>query len=312
MKKLHLHTLPDSLVLECFVSLPFSLLLSLRQVSHKWFQLGLEDSVCRKLFVRKWQAERLPDLPRLAMLGAITWRQAYFNEFEDFFEKVPIRPTHKRRVRIYLIGNELVGKTSVFSQFFEKCNKPSNSPAEIRPDKGETYIPTIGVDFRNHLVGFRGDSLAVQLWDCAGAQRFRTCVLGQFYAAEAVLVMFSVTNRHSFESVPEWVEDVRRKVRQPELVMTLIGTQSDADSAEREVDFCEGEACAAKFGCPYIECSTRSGARVDHVVAELVRRMHQKQVGPWIISHLSAQATASSPGASVSRIIAGLFDKMRL
>ena len=56
------------------------------------------------------------------------------------------------------------------------------------------------------------------------------------------------------------------------LVATMVGTKSDSDS-ERQVEYAQGRALAARFGCSFLEVSSMSGSNVARVFDDLVRAM---------------------------------------
>jgi len=67
-------------------------------------------------------------------------------------------------LKILLIGDDAVGKTSFFHRFTDDTFSP-NPPA------------TIGVDFKIKMVLLDGSNLKLQIWDTAGQERFRTITI---------------------------------------------------------------------------------------------------------------------------------------
>lgn len=50
----------------------------------------------------------------------------------------------------------------------------------------------------------------LQIWDTAGQERFRTITQSYYRGAHGVIIAYDITKSDSFQSVPRWVEDVKR------------------------------------------------------------------------------------------------------
>lgn len=60
------------------------------------------------------------------------------------------------------------------------------------------------------------------------------------------------------------------------LAAIIVGTKSDLES-ERQVEYAQGRALAAKFGCGFLEVSSRSGSNVAKVLDDLLKVMRQRR-----------------------------------
>merc|ERR1712232_768443 len=90
-----------------------------------------------------------------------------------------------------------------------------------------------------------------------------------YRGAQAVGIVFDVTNRESFEHVTAWQQGVikcgTRGVR-----MQLIGTKCDLSSA-RVVAYEEALALANSLGMPYVETSAKDAHNVQEAFLSLCR-----------------------------------------
>jgi Ras-related protein Rab-43 len=64
--------------------------------------------------------------------------------------------------------------------------------------------------------------LQLQIWDTAGQERFRTITQSYYRSANGVIMAYDITKRTSFESIPRWLDDVKRYAG-PSIVQILIG-----------------------------------------------------------------------------------------
>ena len=86
----------------------------------------------------------------------------------------------------------------------------------------EVYISTIGVDFKIRTIELDGKVVKLQIWDTAGQERFRTITANYFRGAAGVIVVYDVTDKVSFDSIPRWLADVDKFSTDPQQVVRLI------------------------------------------------------------------------------------------
>ncbi|RWW10524.1 hypothetical protein BHE74_00014904, partial [Ensete ventricosum] len=55
----------------------------------------------------------------------------------------------------------------------------------------ESYISTIGVDFKIRTVEQDGKTIKLQIWDTAGQERFRTITSSYYRGAHGIIVSFT-------------------------------------------------------------------------------------------------------------------------
>jgi GTPase KRas len=81
--------------------------------------------------------------------------------------------------------------------------------------------------------------------------------------AEGFIVVYSVTDRKSFEKVVEFqkkITQVKEKIKQVPIL--LIGNKIDLKD-QRQVKKEEGEKLAKDFGIPFLETSAKSRVNID-------------------------------------------------
>ena len=67
---------------------------------------------------------------------------------------------------------------------------------------------TIGVDFKVKHSTVDGLRVKLTVWDTAGQERFRTLTSSYYRGAHAVLLVYDVTRRDTFENLAEWLAEV--------------------------------------------------------------------------------------------------------
>jgi Ras-related protein Rab-7A len=97
----------------------------------------------------------------------------------------------KHFIKVVVIGNSAVGKTSLIQQFeHEKFS--------------DSFKPTIGADFSNKELELGGKSVILQIWDTAGQERFQSLSSAFYRGADCCCLVYDITSRDSFEAIGVW------------------------------------------------------------------------------------------------------------
>ncbi|XP_037535602.1 GTP-binding protein REM 1 [Nematolebias whitei] len=175
--------------------------------------------------------------------------------------------------RVVLLGDHGVGKTSlagIFAGITEKDEQPGE----------DTYERTLTVD------GEETTLIVMDTWEndkMDDPSSLEDCLK----VGSAYVIVYSVTDRSSFDSAAELRITLRRTRQAENLPIILVGNKSDLVRA-REVAVEEGRACAVVFDCKFIETS----ASLQHNVAELfegvVRQIRLRRDGSEVTKHRSS------------------------
>eukprot|EP00371_Babesia_bovis_P003218 XP_001611865.1 Rab1a [Babesia bovis] len=160
--------------------------------------------------------------------------------------------------KLVLIGDSGVGKSCVLLRFADDTFTDS-------------YITTIGVDFRFRTIEVEGRRVKLQIWDTAGQERFRTITSAYYRGADAIIIVFDITDKLSFENVPSWLQEVE-KFAPDGIHKLLIGNKSDQAQA-RDVDPSEIQEFSELHSTPYVEISAKSGSNVEEAFVSVARRL---------------------------------------
>lgn len=126
-------------------------------------------------------------------------------------------------VKVVLIGDARVGKTSIMESF---VNKTFN----------ESYITTIGVDFRFKDIESNSEKVKLQIWDTAGQECFRSIVSAYYRGADVIVFVYDVTHMESFNNISKYIEEAK-KYCSDKTPFCLVGNKSDrADSVVSDSD----------------------------------------------------------------------------
>ncbi|KAF2977425.1 hypothetical protein EK904_012950 [Melospiza melodia maxima] len=110
-------------------------------------------------------------------------------------------------------------------------------------------------------------------WDEESQRRSHCLQIGNAY-----IIVYSVTDRDSFESASELRIHLRRARQAEDIPIILVGNKTDLVRC-REVSEEEGQACAAVFDCKFIETSAVLQHNVDELFEGVVRQIRLRQGG---------------------------------
>ncbi|XP_018409587.1 PREDICTED: ras-related protein Rab-37 isoform X2 [Nanorana parkeri] len=151
--------------------------------------------------------------------------------------------------KVMLLGDSGVGKTCFLIQFKDGAFLSG------------TFLATVGIDFRNKVITLDGLKVNLQIWDTAGQERFRSVTHAYYRDAQALLLLYDVTNKASFDNIRAWLTEVHEFAHK-DVVIMLLGNKCDVTST-RVVRREDGESLAKEYGIPFMETSAKTGINVE-------------------------------------------------
>ncbi|KAJ6238853.1 ras-related protein rabd2a-like [Anaeramoeba flamelloides] len=158
--------------------------------------------------------------------------------------------------KILLIGDSGVGKSSVLLRFTDEFYMDS-------------YISTIGVDFKIRSVGIDDKNVKLQIWDTAGQERFRTITRSYYRGTKGIILVYDITNRDSFQNIKEWLQEIEN-YGNSNVCKMIIGNKCDCED-ERQVKAEEGEELAKQLGVQFLETSAKTNCNVEESFLQMAR-----------------------------------------
>ncbi|KAK0140244.1 Ras-related protein R-Ras2 [Merluccius polli] len=131
------------------------------------------------------------------------------------------------------------------------------------------YDPTIEDSYTKQCV-IDERAARLDILDTAGQEEFGAMREQYMRTGEGFLLVFSVTDRGSFEEIYKFQRQILRVKDRDEFPMILVGNKADLDP-QRQVTQEEGQQLARQLKVTYMEASAKVRMNVDQAFHELVR-----------------------------------------
>ncbi|XP_004623067.1 ras-related protein Rab-23 [Octodon degus] len=163
-------------------------------------------------------------------------------------------------IKMVVVGNGAVGKSSMIQRY---CKGVFT----------KDYKKTIGVDFLERQIQVNDEDVRLMLWDTAGQEEFDAITKAYYRGAQACVLVFSTTDRESFEAVSSWREKVVAEVG--EIPTVLVQNKIDLlDEACIKNE--EAEALAKRLKLRFYRTSVKEDLNVGEVFKYLAEKYLQK------------------------------------
>lgn len=195
-------------------------------------------------------------------------------------------------IKVLILGESKVGKSSILNRFTEK-HFTENLP------------PTLGIDYKIMKVDVDGTEVKLQIWDTAGQERFRSITESFYKGCHAVLLVFDITDRDSFEKTKSWLMSIYEKAGSHVLIC-LLGNKYDLrDHRGVEViPFDEIDSLAQAHNIKYFPTSAKEDYNIYESFYYVAKNVKQKIRGGTM-----GEGVALDPQAANQRMAGGCCGK---
>jgi small GTP-binding protein len=160
--------------------------------------------------------------------------------------------------KIVVVGESGVGKTNLMTRFaYNKFSKDHQS--------------TIGVEFAAKIITLENKTIKAQIWDTAGQERFRAISTAYYRDAKAAFIVYDITKKETFETIPKWLKEIREQ-GEPGMPIMCCGNKLDLAHI-RDVSEKEGKDFATKNKLLWMETSACEGTGVDEAFMSVVEEL---------------------------------------
>jgi len=171
-----------------------------------------------------------------------------------------ISQNYAQTYKLVIVGGGGVGKSAITLQFIQSYFVTD-------------YDPTIEDSYTKQCV-IDDIPAKLDILDTAGQEEFSAMREQYMRSGEGFLLVFSVTERSSFDEIYKFHKQILRVKDRDEFPMLMVGNKVDLPRVVSEED---AQQLARQLKIPYIECSAKNRMNVDNAFYELVRVVRRFQ-----------------------------------
>ena len=158
--------------------------------------------------------------------------------------------------KVVLIGDGFVGKTSLVNRFYSDYFS-SNEP------------PTIAASYLPLSMDINGKKICLNLWDTAGHEKFHCLVPLYARNADALIVVFDLSNLDTFNGAKEWysktIEDIG--------VVPICALCANKLDLYENGDFSDFQTWAKANSCIFYKTSALTGDNVKSMFESIAQKL---------------------------------------
>jgi len=159
--------------------------------------------------------------------------------------------------KLVICGNTGTGKTSIIKTYTENYFQDFPSP-------------TIGIDFGSKIIKLNNDKkIKLCCWDTSGQEQFNTIVRSYFRNIACAIIVYDITNRHSFNNLHYWYKELKENnlCTGHKHKILLLGTHKDNEH-KRQVSYIEGSNFALDHNFIFNEVKSQDEIEITKVMKE--------------------------------------------
>jgi small GTP-binding protein len=137
------------------------------------------------------------------------------------------------QIKMILLGNTAVGKTSIINRYVE--DNFSNN-----------IMSSVNMTFTQKTLTINKQKVQLNIWDTVGQEKFRSLSKLFFKDTKIVALVYSITNRKSFDDLGFWLNIFKETIG-VDVVIGVMANKSDL-FLEQVVNEEEGEKFAQEHG----------------------------------------------------------------
>ena len=174
----------------------------------------------------------------------------------------------KIKVKLILVGETTVGKTSLINQYLDKTFK-------------EEHIVTVGKEKSLKNINIEGKEVTLEICDTAGQIDYRAINKIFMKNTDIALIVYDITNRKSFEELNNWINSVKesnikknevKEINNNQNVVFGIAANKSDLYEQKVVNKKEGEEFAKNNNILFFETSAKDYDSVENVFLTLTKQ----------------------------------------
>ena len=162
-------------------------------------------------------------------------------------------------LKLLLVGNSKVGKSSIISQYIN-----GEFYQDIQPSLTAQFI-------KKEIITPDQSSITVDLWDIVGDKKYRSLAKIFFKDSNAILLVYDETDEDTFNELKNfWYEQVK------DLGQILAVVANKCDLSDKKVKEEDGKKYAESIGAMFFEISCKENVGISNMFEKIAEAAKNK------------------------------------
>ena len=161
------------------------------------------------------------------------------------------------KLKIILLGNTSVGKSSIIKRYSE------NKFEDI-------FISTVGIDLIEKEISIKGQKIILNIVDTSGQERYKSLSNNYIRASDGIIFVYDITNETSFKAINTWIK--LAEDQEQDFQAILVGNKIDLEDL-RQITKDEVNKLAQIKNIKSFETSAKENINIELIfttIAELI------------------------------------------
>lgn len=186
--------------------------------------------------------------------------------FELLFNLIhKMNSRNRRMLKIALLGDAGVGKSSILKQYAEH-------------EFSMQYKATIGTDFTSKQLDIDGEIITLQIWDTAGQERFQSLGPSFYRGTDILIIVYDVTRPSTFENINKWRAEFNSQMGlsdSNDFPILILGNKSDSPKKSVQTSVAT-EFAKNNENIVFYEVSAYNSNNISAAFEDIVRKALKK------------------------------------
>ena len=152
------------------------------------------------------------------------------------------------KLKILILGDSAVGKTCLLLKFIDG----------FFPD---TYISTIGVEYKVKIINKNNTNISLEIWDTCGQERYRSLSKSFMKGADGIIFQYDISDKKTFDHIKNWIRE--SEMENTGFQKIIVGNKIDLPLESRQVKKEIMEKFCNEKNIKGIEISAKTGDNVE-------------------------------------------------
>ncbi len=168
-------------------------------------------------------------------------------------------------IKVVLLGESAVGKTSIITRFVENKFK-------------QDTMSSLSANFVSKKIEIGNNKfIKFDIWDTAGQEKYRALAKIFYQDSKIVILVYDITNKNSFNELKNyWYEKVKEN-SSSDVIFAIAGNKCDLYEKE-EVEKTEGEKFAKEIRAIFHETSALNSNGINELFTDIAMKFSSPNV----------------------------------